>query len=263
MRDWQRCVDAGERAVRGLPLGRRPSRAAARGASGRNGAHSTCPWPRAAAVGGSRRSSGLHGAAAATTTAAAPDAATTAAPRHRPRHQHQHQHQAAPAPSAPAPAPAPAPASAPSSASRRGRMSPGGDSPGRLPVEDVAEAALWAAGADSDGDLDAPRPGAAATGAARPDGAAPADEAGAARGRRRRPRGPCWTRRRPQCSAAATLSNSSSIASEKNDEPKAPGVLAAPPRASRRTLRDPSGRRRRTPVHGHLYRWSRSRAPCP
>ena len=102
-------------------------------------------------------------------------------------------------------------------------MSPGGDSPGRLPVEDVAEAALWAAGADSDGDLDAPRPGAAATGAARPDGAAPADEAGAARPAATSPR-PLLDS--PSTSVSATLSNSSSIASEKNDEPKAPGVAA-------------------------------------
>ena len=100
-------------------------------------------------------------------------------------------------------------------------MSPGGDSPGRLPVEDVAEAALWAAGAESDGDLDAPRPGAAATGAARPDGAAPADEAGAARPAATSPR-----HLLDSPSVSATLSNSSSIASEKNDEPKATGVAA-------------------------------------
>ena len=65
---------------------------------------------------------------------------------------------AAPAP-APAATPAPAPASAPTGAPApdaspyRGRMSPGGESPGRIPAENVAEAAMWAAGADSDGEL--------------------------------------------------------------------------------------------------------------
>ena len=102
-------------------------------------------------------------------------------------------------------------------------MSPGGDSPGRLPVEDVAEAALWAAGADSDGDLDAPRPSATAAGAARPDGADPADDAGAARPAATSPR-PLLDS--PSTSVSATLSNSSSIASEK-DEPKAPAGVAA------------------------------------
>ena len=100
-------------------------------------------------------------------------------------------------------------------------MSPGGDSPGRLPVEDVAEAALWAAGADSDGDFDAPRPGAASPNgeaaagpARRPAAASPAAPAADGRHLLDSP------------SVSATLSNSSSIASEKNDEPKAPGVAA-------------------------------------
>ena len=104
-------------------------------------------------------------------------------------------------------------------------MSPGGDSPGRLPVEYVAEAALWAAGAESDGDAepDATRPGAASPNgeaaagpARRPAAASPA--APAADGR------PLLDS--PSTSASATLSNSSSIASEKNDEPKATGVAA-------------------------------------
>ena len=104
-------------------------------------------------------------------------------------------------------------------------MSPGGDSPGRLPVEDVAEAALWAAGAESDGDAepDATRPGAAS-----PDGEAavgPAHRPVAAS-----PAAPAADGRplldSPSTSVSATLSNSSSIASEKNDEPKATGVAA-------------------------------------
>ena len=104
-------------------------------------------------------------------------------------------------------------------------MSPGGDSPGRLPVEDVAEAALWAAGADSDGDgvPDATRPGAAS-----PDGEAavgPAHRPVAAS-----PAAPAADGRplldSPSTSASATLSNSSSVASEK-DEPKAPAGVAA------------------------------------
>ena len=80
-----------------------------------------------------------------------------------------------------------------------------------------------AAGAESDGDLDAPRPAAAATGAARPDGAAPADEAVLARPAATSPRHLLDS---PSTSVSATLSNSSSIASEKNDEPKATGVAA-------------------------------------
>ena len=92
-------------------------------------------------------------------------------------------------------------------------MSPGGDSPGRLPVEDVAEAALWAAGAESDGDA-VERDATAA---------APADEAGAARPAATSPRHLLDS---PSTSVSATLSNSSSIASEKNDEPKATGVAA-------------------------------------
>ena len=173
MRDWQRCVDAGERAVRGLPLDDVARRHVARAVET---ARQHLSLAAGGGGGGSRRSGG---------STAPPQPPTAAARRRRPRRRRR---AIGPATStstgagtSTAPAPAPAPASAPSSASRRGRMSPGGDSPGRLPVEDVAEAALWAAGADSDGDLDAPRPGAAATGAARPDGAAPADEAGAAR----------------------------------------------------------------------------------
>ena len=101
-------------------------------------------------------------------------------------------------------------------------MSPGGDSPGRLPVEDVAEAALWAAGAESDGDEpDATRPGAAS-----PDGEAAAGPA--RRPAAASPAAPAADGRPllDSPSVSATLSNSSSIASEKNDEPKAPGVAA-------------------------------------
>ena len=213
MRDWQRCVDAGERAVRGLPLDDVARRHVARAVET---ARQHLSLAAGGTGGGSRRSGG-----------------STAPPQPPPPPRGHDGHDGGAAPSAPPPAPAPAPAppptpasapaSAPSSATRRGRMSPGGDSPGRLPVEDVAEAALWAAGADSDGDLDAPRPGAAATGSTRPDGAAPADEAGAARPAATSPR-PLLDS--PSTSVSATLSNSSSIASEKNDEPKAPGVAA-------------------------------------
>ena len=224
MRDWQRCVDAGERAVRGLPLDDVARRHVAR-------AVETARQHLSLAAGGDvpRRSGG--------SAAAGGSAAPPQPPPPPPRGDAGHDGGAAPSapPPAPAPSPAPAPApapgpalasapaSGPSSATRRGRMSPGGDSPGRLPVEDVAEAALWAAGADSDGDLDAPRPGSAATGAARPDGAAPNDEAGAARPAATSPR-PLLDS--PSTSVSATLSNSSSIASEKNDEPKAPSVAA-------------------------------------
>ncbi len=76
---------------------------------------------------------------------------------------------------------------------------------------------MWAAGAESDGDAVEVDATGAEAGAARPDGAAPADDAVLAR--------PRHLLDSPSASVSATLSNSSSIASEK-DEPKPPGVAA-------------------------------------
>ena len=79
---------------------------------------------------------------------------------------------------------------------------------------------MWAAGAESDGDAVEVDATGAEAGAARPDGAAPADDAVLARPAK----SPRHLLDSPSTSVSATLSNSSSIASEKNDEPKAPGV---------------------------------------
>lgn len=137
MRDWQRSVDAGERALGHLPLDDVARRHVARAVETAR-QHLTLT----SGGGGGLRRSG-----------AAPPPQL---PPPLPRDDAGDNGGAAPAPApaaAPAPAPASAPTPAPSASSYRGRMSPGGESPGRIPAGDVAEAAMWAAGADSDGEL--------------------------------------------------------------------------------------------------------------
>ena len=203
MRDWQRCVDAGERAVRVTfdSARRHVARAVERRGApvlghGRR--------RRLAAV---RR---ILGAAACTTTRRRRPHGGAAIPRHQHQHRRRRPRRAlacvgavvgvAPRPHVAGRRLARAP--------RRGVAEPRCGLRGPIPTEILTRR-------DRCGRSECGAPGRGRPG-----------RRGARRGRRY-PRGPCWTRRRPQCRRRC---NSSSIASEKNDEPKAGEMPLSPSR---------------------------------